>query len=215
MLIPLPGLLLALALGVLAPPAAAWAGPILDEVCYDGVGADADEAFTEIYGTPGTSLKGWSLRGLNGADGKIYRTISLTGVSIPSDGILVLATSGAKGSVLSARDVTAKVDWQNGPDAIQLLDASGSVVDALQYGTSGTWNVGEGTPAIDVRAGWSLTRDLLGTDTGDNAKDFSAISTPTPGVGPVQATPEPSTLALLATGLGLVALRRRKRRAPQ
>lgn len=202
-----------LALLVSATATPARAGPILNEICYDGVGTDADEAFTEILGTPGTSLTGWSLRGINGYNGLAYRTISLTGLTIPSDGFLVLATTGATGAVLLARDATANVDWQNGPDAIQLLDASGSIVDALQYGNAGLYNAGEGIYATDVRAGWSLSRDLLGTDTNDNAHDFLPTITPTPGIVPQPAVPEPATLLLVSAGsVGLAVVRRRRRR---
>lgn len=191
----------------------ALADPILNEVCYDGVGADADEVFTEIFGDAGTSLTGWSLRGINGLNGSTYRTISLTGMTIPADGVLVLATSSATGSVLGARDYTASVDWQNGPDAVQLLNASGTIVDALQYGDAGVYNAGEGAYAADVLAGYSLSRDLLGTDTNVNADDFTAFSTPTPGVGPTPAVPEPATLFLMGAGaVGLVVRRRRARR---
>ena len=195
--------------GALGTPA--LAGPILNEVCYDGVGTDADEAFTEIRGIGGTALTGWSLRGINGSNGSAYRTISLTGMTIPTDGLLVLATSSATGAVLAARDYTASVDWQNGPDAVQLLDATGTIVDALQYGDAGVYNAGEGTYAADVLAGYSLSRDLFGTDTNDNATDFGALATPTPGVGPTSPVPEPATLVLFGLGsAGLVTWRHRR-----
>lgn len=200
---------LTLLAGALATPARA--GPILNEVCYDGVGTDADEAFTEIHGTAGMSLAGWSLRAINGSNGSAYRTISLAGMSIQADGLLVLATSSATGAVLAARDYTASVDWQNGPDALQLLDPLGVIVDALQYGNAGLYNAGEGNFAPDVVAGWSLSRDTLFTDTNDNGNDFYALSTPTPGVGSTSAVPEPATLLLCgAGGLGLAAVRRRR-----
>lgn len=201
-----------LVLTLVASAGAAHAGPILYEVCYDGSTNDAAEAFTEIYAKPGLSLKGYSLRGVNGGDGKIYRTITFSNVIVPSDGLLVIATKSAKGAVQSARDLVANVDWQNGPDAVQLLDSVGNVIDALQYGNAGAFNAGEGKAAPDVKAGWSLTRDAYASDTSDNQSDFSALSTPTPGTGPTALPiPEPSTFALAATGIAALALRRRRR----
>lgn len=204
---------LILALGLPALAGAAHAGPILQEICYDGVGTDPDEAFTEIWGTPGLELDGYTLTGINGGDGTTYRTISLDDLVIPDDGILVLATSGATGSVLAARDAIANVDWQNGPDAVHLWDEEGRLVDALQYGDAGTWNAGEGAYATDVAGGWSLSRDSLGTDTDSNAADFTGLSTPTPGVGPsasASPVPEPASVALV--GLAMLMLARRRRR---
>jgi predicted extracellular nuclease len=190
----------------------AHAGPILYEVCYDGSGTDADDVFTEILATPGMDLTGWSLQGINGSNGQTYRTISLTGASVPDDGLLVIATSSAAGSVLSARDFTANVDWQNGADALLLLNEQSVVVDALQYGTLSGFSAGEGSPAADVAAGWSLSRDYWATDTDDNASDFFGLSTPTPGTRP-SPVPEPGSLALvLAGGAALASARRRGRR---
>jgi hypothetical protein len=194
----------------------ALAGPILFEVCYDGNGTDADDAFTEIFGTPGAELIGWSLQGVNGSNGSVYRTVSIPDTMFPEDGLLVLATSSAAGAVLSARDVTANVDWQNGPDAVLLLNPDGNVADALQYGTLQGWHAGEGNPAVDVSAGWSLSRDVWASDTGDNATDFAALSAPTPGVGPGAPVPEPGTFALLLAGGGaFCTVRRRGRRDRQ
>lgn len=194
----------------------ASAGPILQEVVYDGVGSDADDVFTEIAVEEGFSLTGWSLQGVNGNDGKAYRTISLSGMTVPADGLLVIATAGAAGDVLAARDYTANVDWQNGPDAIRLLDPAGTIMDALQYGNAGLYNAGEGLWAPDVAAGFSLSRDAFGTDTGDNAADFLRLKTPSPGVVAPPVVPEPASLALVAGGLGVLigSRRRAARRQP-
>ncbi|MDX1384237.1 MAG: lamin tail domain-containing protein [Thermoanaerobaculia bacterium] len=155
--------------------------PILNEVVYDGVGSDGDEVFTEIFGPAGQSLDGWSLVGINGADGSVYRTVDLTGATIPADGLLVVAGSGALGAVAAAKDFEGSVDWQNGPDAVLLVDDEGAVADALQYGDAGAFNMGEGAPAPDVAGGSSLSRDGGHTDTDDNATDFTE-GVPTPGV---------------------------------
>ena len=195
-----------------------WAAPVsaspmvlINEVVYDGQGSDKDDVFTELFGNPFLSLDGWSVTATNGSNGVVYRTIDLTQTVIPFDGILVLATSSASGAVLAARDFIASVDWQNGADSIQLLDPAGFVVDALQYGDAGMYNRGEGMPAVDVAGGFSLSRDGFGTDTNNNALDFSSLETPTPGLGPrISSVPEPAALALI--GLGMLGLGYRRRR---
>ena len=182
--------------------ASLWAGegsatPIIQEVFYDALGPDRSFVFTELYGSPGTSLDGWSLVGMNGANGMPYRTLDLTGAVIPTDGLLVLATASAVGTLLAVRDFVANVDWQNGPDAVLLYDAFGGLADALQYGSAGTHNRGAGAPAPDPPAGLGLTRDALSADTGDNATDFFA-SPKTPGIraAPVPVS-EPNVFGLI------------------
>ena len=189
------------------------ATPVIQEVFYDALGPDTSSVFTELYGCPGTALNGWSLVGVNGANGRAYRTLELTGAVIPADGLLVLATASAAGTLLAVRDFVANVDWQNGPDSVLLYDAFGGLADALQYGNAGTHNNREaGTPASDPGAGLALTRDALSTNTGDNATDFFA-ATPTPGLraAPVPVS-EPNVFALILVA-AWATLRRRPGRA--
>ena len=195
------------------------AAPIIQEVLYDAAGPDAPDAFTEILGLAGMSLDGWSLVGINGGTGLAYRTIDLTGAVIPNDGLLVIATTSANASLAVSRDVTANVDWQNGPDAVQLIDPFAVVVDALQYGDAGINDAGFGLPAPDGAAGSSLSRDLFGTNTGDNFADF-IVGMPSPGIGPAPipptpgpgpnptSVPEPSTLVMLGAGILAATVRR-------
>ncbi len=183
------------------------ASVIIQEVLYDGPGTDSDDVFTEIYGAPGTDLSGWSLSGINGSDGQVYRTIDLSGLTIPDDGILVIATSAANLELALERDFIANVDWQNGPDALHLLYA-GQIMDALQYGDAGNYNAGEGAFALDVSGSVSLSRDQFGTDTNDNATDFIAAE-PTPGRGPA-VVPVPAAGWLLGSALGLLAAIRKR-----
>jgi hypothetical protein len=183
--------------------------PVLQEIFYDATGADSASVFTEIFGEPGTIFDGWRLVGIDGGSGSSYRSIDLTGAMIPADGILLIATSRAIGEVLAARDFIADVDWQNGPDVVELRDALGALVDALQYGDAGGLLLGEGLPAPDPPAGLALTRTGPGADTNDNAADFVAAE-PTPGwIAGNASVPEPATAMLLAVGVGLVTACRR------
>ncbi|TNF31069.1 MAG: hypothetical protein EP329_12890 [Deltaproteobacteria bacterium] len=154
---------------------------VINELRYDSEGSDT-EVFIELEGAPGTILDGLTLVGINGADGKVYTTINLTG-QIPSDGYFVVAHPSATGAVLANADqLTSKVDFQNGPDSVQLRQDN-LILDALGYGDFGAaFFGGEGAAAADPEgdAGQSLQRSPDGGDSDNNAADFVA-ATPTPG----------------------------------
>jgi hypothetical protein len=206
-MIRLEGAALALALLVAGP---ALALPVLSEVFYDAAGADDGQSFVELYGAPGASLAGLVIEGVNGADGSITHTLTLSG-SFAADGLFVVAdrTSAGTTQVVDA-DLLLDFDFQNGPDAVVLRSAAG-VLDALGFGAFGASdvNAGEGGAAVDPPAGESVARRFANVDTNDNAADFVA-GAPTPGAAPV-ALPEPAAAALL--GLGLAGLLRAGRRA--
>ncbi len=190
----------------LLSPRFSFSVPILNEVFYDGVGSDSPQVFTEILGVAGMTLEKWTLIGINGATGAIYRTIDLSGGVISGDGFFVIATLAAIGETLAHRDFIAQVDWQNGPDAVQLRDPLGQIVDALQYGDAWIHNAGEGLPAPDVAVGFSLSR-RSGLDTGNNRSDFKSTE-PTPGRG--TSIPEPSSLLLVVAGIGALGFWRHR-----
>ena len=196
-------------------PAAAHALPVISEFFYDAVGSDDGLSFIELYGAPGTPLAGLVLEGVNGANGAVGPSLALTGV-IPADGIFVVAdvTAGGQTSV-SGADLLLDFDFQNGPDSVVLRDGS-LVLDALGYGVFAPGEVfaGEGAPAADPAAGASLARRFADVDIGDNAADFVALETPTPGSAPLSAVPEPASASLLGSGLACLAAgcRRRRRR---
>jgi len=192
----------ALAGAALAVPGAAAALPLVSEVLYDAAGSDDGAVFVELFGTPGDSLDGLSLEGVNGAGGAVTGTVALSG-SIPDDGIFVLADVTATGETfVPGADLLADFDFQNGPDSL-LLRSGSDVLDRLGYGTftGGTVFAGEGAPAPDAPAGSSLARRFANVDVGDNATDFVVLASPTPGSAPIRSVPEPAATALLATGL--------------
>lgn len=206
---------LGLALLIALSGGGASALPVLSEVYYDAVGSDDGESFVEIHGTPGTSLEGFVLDGINGTNGAVGPSILLAG-TIGASGLYLVADRRSDGtsSVVGA-DLLANFDFQNGPDSI-VLRSAGSVLDALGYGTfvPGEINAGEGVPAPAAPPGSSLARRFANVDTNDNAADWITLAAPTPGSAPISPVPEPGTALLLGLGLsGLAAVGGRDRRA--
>ena len=191
----------------------AGAALLISEVLYDGVGSDNGLSFVELYGTPGSSLDGLFLEGVNGANGNTGPTVALSGI-FPVDGIFVVADDIGDGSTaVSGADLILNFDFQNGPDSIVLRTAD-AVVDAVGYGIFDLDEIfaGEGTPAVDAPAGSSLARHFANVDSDDNAADFGISSPPTPGEAMFLSVPEPSSAGLLAVGLVGVAWSGRGRR---
>lgn len=157
------------------------AAVLLSELLYDADGPDT-ETFVELSGEPGTSLDGYELVGINGNGGGDYQSILLSGAIGPT-GYFVVASPTSGPSLLAAADqLDAGVNYQNGPDSVQLR-LGAEVVDAVGYGAFDPADVfaGEGSPAPDGSNGASIGRNSLGTDTDDNAADFQVYEEPTPG----------------------------------
>jgi len=197
-------------------PLSASATTLISEVFYDAVGSDNGLSFVELYGTPGSSLDGLVLEGINGTNGAAGPTIALSGV-FPADGIWLLADDVGDGTTLVAgAHLIANFDFQNGPDSIVLRTAD-AVLDAVGYGIFAVGEIfaGEGAPAEDGPAGTSLARLFANVDTDNNAMDFIVLDVPTPGSAPLAAVPEPQTAALLGLGLIGLAWSGRPRTAPR
>ncbi|HFD79197.1 MAG TPA: hypothetical protein ENK05_02230 [Gammaproteobacteria bacterium] len=188
----------------------AFATPVISELLYDASGADAGATFVELWGTPGESLDGLVLEGINGSNGAVYKSLNLSGF-LPADGVLVIGDDDGGSTSIANADLIADIDLQNGPDSLVLRDASG-ILDALGYGSFDTGEVfaGEGSAAPDAPAGSSLARLAPWMDTDDNSADFVVLATPTPGSVPVASTvPLPGGLWLFASGLLSLLMRGR------
>ncbi len=185
--------------------AVACATPVISELLYDAAGTDAGNVFVELFGTPGESLEGLFLAGVNGSGGTAgdeYKTIGLSGV-VPADGVFVIGDDSGGTTFVPNADLIADVDFQNGPDSV-VLRTETTILDAVGYGAFGTDDVfaGEGSPAADPASGSSLVRLDLLLDSDDNSIDFSVLDTPTPGVVPqAAAVPLPPGLLLLMSGI--------------
>ena len=162
-----------------APPSEALPDPVLNEIDYDQVGADAG-GFVELYnaGLSPADLEGLALVFVDGATGSEYRRRALSGALAP----------GAYRVV--------RVDAQNGsPDGVALYDTRyEGVIDTLSYeGPIERAFIGpfahllvEGTllpagVADSNTVTGSLARIPNGSDTDDAAADWAFTTTVTPG----------------------------------
>ena len=160
------------------PPPPAGAGLVLNEIDYDQVGADSG-GFIEIYnaGDGPADLAGVALVLVDGGTSNEYlrRTLS--------------------GTLAAGAYLVVEADAQNGaPDGVALIDAGGSLLDALSYegairaatvGTA-TYDLVEGTalPAATADSNTvagSLSRIPSGSDTDDAATDWAFTTTVTQG----------------------------------
>ena len=69
----------AILLGLALAPTPARGLPLISEVFYDAAGSDDGKSFIELFGAPGSALDGFTLEGVNGANGAITTSLALSG----------------------------------------------------------------------------------------------------------------------------------------
>lgn len=194
-----------LALAGLTAAGSATAQIVINEVFYDGPSTDTN-TWVELKGTPGMSLDGYAVVGVNGNGGVDYNTIALTGYAIPADGYFLICQNASDPG--GADLVTNLVDYQNGPDSIQLR-LGAAVIDAVGYQAHGPNDIfaGEGSPAPDQTPPNSLARCPDGFDSNENSTDFRLDPTPTPGIANDASCPQGQGACCLASGACVVVTR--------
>ncbi len=182
---------------IVAPQAGAAAdgsNAVISEVYGGGgnKGAAFTKDFIELYNptSAGLDLTGWSVEYLS-ASGNSGGKHELSG-SLPAGGYFLIQEGGGDtGEPLPSPDAEGNLNLSGSMGSVKLYDASGAEVDIVGYGEA---SLSEGSPAPTLNNSTSAQRDAEGTDTDDNAADFSAAA-PTPksagGAAP-QPDPDPT-----------------------
>lgn len=160
---------------------------VINEVLYDPDGPDAGLEFVEIAncGREAVLLTGWVLETGNGASPDDW-TVEWIGGDLDClepGAIFLIGEDG----VSPTPDYVTALDLQNGPDGVRVTDGH-HVVDVVGWGEPLFQEYYEGSPAEDVLSGRSLARVPDCFDHDDNALDFVASQTPTPGARNVYET---------------------------
>jgi len=122
-------------------------------------------------------LQGWRLESGNGA-GPGRWTLEWEGTAADTVGPRSFFVIGEE-LVEPEPQAVADLDLQNGPDACRLLAPAGAA-DLVGWGDHAYGEYYEGRPSAEAGAGVSLGRDPDGTDSDDNAADFSGLEPPSP-----------------------------------
>jgi hypothetical protein len=155
-------------------------GVVINEVLYDPDGRDTGREFVELYNNTSADvcLYYYEVSTGNGAYAGRWKSEwqGARADTIRAGGFFVIGED----AVHPAPDFVTALDLQNGPDACKLISPQ-SDSDVVGWGALDFAEYYEGTPAADSPSGSSLGREPDGHDTGDNAADFSAFSSPSPG----------------------------------
>jgi hypothetical protein len=144
-------------------------------------GASASDEYVEIYNASAVACNaaGWKLvyRAATGtSDGILFQGLA----SVPGHGFVVVGGTGFSGP----KDGTLAGGLAAAGGQLQLRDSADVARDSLGYGTAAGAFV-QGVAADAPAAGHSIGRTPDGATTLDNAADFHALPTPSPGLSNV------------------------------
>ena len=174
----------ALSSAALAVPTATAAtdgsAAVISEVYGGGgnKGAAFTHDFIELYNPTDApiDLTGYTVEYFS-ASGNTGGKVELSGTIAPHGYFLVQGAAGnGAGEALPAPDAEGSLNMSGSKGSVQLADATGTPIDAIGYGAA---SIKEGTAAAGLSNATSASRDAEGTDTDDNAADFTT-GTPTP-----------------------------------
>ncbi|MGB0114415.1 MAG: ExeM/NucH family extracellular endonuclease [Ilumatobacteraceae bacterium] len=168
----------------------------ISELHYDNAGGDVDEG-VEISGTAGADLTGWTVVLYNGSNNSIYGTVTLDG------------TVDDEGAGLGARWFPYTGIQNGNPDALALVDPSGTVIEFLSYGGTivAMGGPASGTESVDIGVSESGSTPLGqslqlvdGTWTGPAANSFDVLNVG--AVAPVDSCPDLPALTAIGQAQG-------------
>jgi len=169
--------------------------PVINEFATGSAARGADDEFVEIYNPCAhmVTVEGWTLdyRGPNAGIGALdaHQMITLTGMMMPGD-LRLYAGSAYQGTSVAQWASGAGLGQNDGAVGLRSGVADlGPIVDSVAYGTVVADNPFlEGNAAAQVANGKSAARlpfdgrddDATAARDGDNALDFTVVTTPTP-----------------------------------
>jgi hypothetical protein len=127
---------------------------VISEIRVDQPGPDDDEFF-ELQGAPGESLDGLTYLVIGdgaGGSGQIEAVISLSGHSIPADGVFLVTE--ASHAAVDAADIVTLLDFENDDNCTHLLvrDFTGVLDDDLDLDDDCTLDVTPWSSVVDAVA---------------------------------------------------------------
>jgi len=168
-------------------------GVVINEVVINPDGDDEEQEWIELHNASDDSidLSGWTIRwGTTGfSDEQTLDSVIL------APGEYALVGSDSVGASLLAR--LSLGNASSNSDGIQLMDAEGTVVDTLIYGSPNTdgWVDDSGEVAVSLAptgaSGQAIARATDGADSDASGTDFVVADTPTPAASNLRPVEDP------------------------